>query len=62
MGNMINSKLLEMLSGVDQSKLATLSNLVGNMSKEDLNSLVGMLGNQAPAAQNRSSDNNNDAN
>lgn len=62
MGNMINSKLLELLSGVDKNKLASISNIVNNMPKEDLNALVNMLGNQMPASQDRSSEQQKDNN
>lgn len=41
---MLNSKLLGLLSGVDREKLEQVSNMVSNMSKEDLNNLVNMLG------------------
>jgi len=44
MNNMLNSKLLELLSGVDKSKLEQVSNMVRNMSPEDLNNLTNMLG------------------
>ena len=41
---MLNAKLLELLSGVDRSKLEQVSNMVKNMSPEDLNNLTNMLG------------------
>lgn len=44
MNNMLNSKLLELLSGVDRSKIEQVGKMVSGMSKEDLNNLVGMLG------------------
>ena len=44
MNNMLNSKLLELLSGVDKTRLEQVSNMVKNMSQEDLNNLVNMLG------------------
>lgn len=44
MNNMLNSNLLNMLSGIDKSKLEQVSRMVKNMSKEDLNNLVSMLG------------------
>lgn len=44
MNNMLNSNLLNLLAGVDKEKLEQVSNMVRNMSKEDLNNLVGMLG------------------
>jgi len=44
MNNMLNSNLLNLLAGVDKEKLEQVSNMVKNMSKEDLNNLVGMLG------------------
>jgi len=42
--NMLNSKLLELLSGVDKKQLEQVSNMVKNMSKEDLENLTRMLG------------------
>ena len=44
MNNMLNSNLLNMLAGVDKEKLEQVSNIVKNMSKDDLNNLVRMLG------------------
>ena len=44
MNNMLNSNLLNLLAGVDKEKLEQVSNMVRNMSKDDLNNLVGMLG------------------
>ena len=44
MNNMLNSKLLELLSGVDKKQLEQVSNMVKNMSKEDLENLTRMLG------------------
>jgi len=44
MNNMLNSNLLNLLAGVDKEKLEQVSNMVKNMSKEDLNNLIGMLG------------------
>ena len=41
---MLNSKLLELLAGVDKNKLEQVSNIVKNMSPEDLNNLTNMLG------------------
>lgn len=41
---MLNANLLNLLSGIDKEKLEQVSNMVRNMSKEDLNNLVGMLG------------------
>lgn len=41
---MLNSKLLELLSGVDKKQLEQVSNIVKNMSKEDLENLTRMLG------------------
>lgn len=41
---MLNSKLLELLSGVDKKQLEQVSNMVKNMSKEDLDNLTRMLG------------------
>lgn len=41
---MLNSKLLGLLSGVDREKLEQVSNMISNMSKEDLNNLVNLLG------------------
>ena len=41
---MLNSNLLNMLAGVDKQKLEQVSNMVRNMSKDDLNNLINMLG------------------
>lgn len=41
---MLNSNLLSLLAGVDKDKLEQVSNMVKNMSKDDLNNLVRMLG------------------
>lgn len=41
---MLNSKLFELLAGVDKKKLEQVSNLVRNMSPEDLNNLTNMIG------------------
>ncbi len=41
---MLNSNLLNMLAGVDKQKLEQVSNMVKNMSKDDLNNLMNMLG------------------
>ena len=43
MNNMLNSKLLELLSGVDRSKIEQVGKMVSGMSKEDLSNIVGML-------------------
>lgn len=43
MNNMLKSKLLELLSGVDRSKIEQVGKMVSSMSKDDLNNLVGML-------------------
>lgn len=44
MNNMLNSKLLGLLSGVDKEKLEQVSNMISNMSKDDLTNLINMLG------------------
>lgn len=41
---MLNSNLLNMLAGVDKQKLEQVSNMVKNMSKDDLTNLMNMLG------------------
>ncbi len=43
MNNMLNSKLVELLSTIDKSKIEQVSRMVQNMSSEDLTNLVGML-------------------
>ncbi len=43
MNNMLNSKLVELLSTIDKSKIEQVSRMVQNMSSDDLNNLVGML-------------------
>lgn len=40
---MLNSKLVELLSTIDKSKIEQVSRMVQNMSSEDLTNLVGML-------------------
>ena len=52
MNNMLNSKLLELLSGVDKKQLEQVSNMVKNMSKEDLENLTRMLGVNSGNTQN----------
>lgn len=44
MNNILNSKLLEFLSGVDKNKLEQVSNMVKNMSRDDIQNLVTTLG------------------
>ncbi len=39
----INSKLVELLSTIDKSKLEQASRMLENMSSDDLSNLVGML-------------------
>ncbi len=43
MNNMLNSKLMELLSTIDKSKIDQVTRMVQNMSSDDLNNLVGML-------------------
>ena len=43
MNNMLNSKLVDLLSNIDKTKLDQVSRMVQNMSSDDLNNLVGML-------------------
>ncbi|MEG0872537.1 MAG: hypothetical protein RSE00_01555 [Clostridia bacterium] len=43
MNSMLNSKLVELLSTIDKSKIEQVSKMVQNMSSDDLNNLVGML-------------------
>ena len=43
MNNMLNSKLMELLSTIDKDKIEQVTKMVQNMSGEDLNNLVGML-------------------
>ena len=61
MNGMLNSKLLELLGTVDKNKLEQVSNIVRNMSKDDMSNLMNMLGEnnppqapQSPANQNPS--------
>ena len=42
--NMLNSNLLNLLSNVDKEKLEQVSQMVKNMSRDDLNNLITMLG------------------
>lgn len=46
MNNMVNSKLLELLSTIDKNKIEQVSKMVQNMSSDDLNNLVRMLSKQ----------------
>lgn len=46
MNNMLNSKLVDLLSNIDKTKIEQVSRMVQNMSSEDLNNLVGMLSNK----------------
>lgn len=41
---MLNSKLMDLLSTIDKSKIEQVSRMVQNMSSDDLSNLVGMLG------------------
>ncbi|MBR1883489.1 MAG: hypothetical protein IJ809_00825 [Clostridia bacterium] len=43
--NIMGSKLLELLSGIDKNKLEEASRVLNSMSKDDLNSIVSMLKN-----------------
>jgi hypothetical protein len=40
---MLNAKLMELLSTIDKSKIEKVSRMVENMSSEDLSNLVGMI-------------------
>ena len=40
---MLNSKLTDLLSTIDKSKIEQVSRMVENMSSDDLSNLVGML-------------------
>ena len=53
MNNLLNSNLLNMLAGVDKEKLEQVSNIVKNMSKDDLSNLVRMLGMNTNTQQNQ---------
>lgn len=43
--NMINPKLVELLSTIDKSKIEQVSKMVQNMSSQDLNKIMNMLTN-----------------
>ena len=43
---MLNSKLVDLLSNIDKTKIEQVSRMVQNMSSDDLNNLVGMLSNK----------------
>ena len=47
MGNILNSKLVELLANIDKTKLDQVSKMVQNMSSDDLNNLVRMLSNNS---------------
>ena len=53
MGNGINTKLLEILAGIDKNKLEEASKILSSMSKDDLNSIVSMIKNGSTNNQNR---------
>ena len=40
---MLNSKLMDLLSTIDKSKIEQVSRMIENMSSDDLSNLVGML-------------------
>ena len=40
---MLNLKLMDLLSTIDKSKIEQVSRMVENMSSDDLSNLVGML-------------------
>ncbi len=40
---MLNSKLMDLLSTIDKSKIEQVSRMVQNMSSDDLSNLVSML-------------------
>jgi len=44
MNSMLNSKLVELLSTIDKSKIEQVTKMVQNMSSDDLNNLVRILG------------------
>ncbi len=46
MNNMVNSKLVELLSTIDKTKIEQVSKMVQNMSSDDLSNLVRMLSKQ----------------
>lgn len=58
MNNIINGKLLQLLSGIDKSKLEEASRMIGNMSKDDLNNLVNLIGNNVNNNNNNNNNNN----
>lgn len=39
----LSSKIMELLSTIDKSKIEKVSRMVENMSSEDLSNLVGMI-------------------
>lgn len=43
LNQMLNSKLMDLLSTIDKSKIEQVSRMVENMSSDDLSNLVGML-------------------
>lgn len=54
MNNMLNSKLVDLLSNIDKTKIEQVSRMVQNMSSDDLNNLVGMLSNKNSNNKNNS--------
>ena len=45
--NIMGSKLLELLAGIDKNKLEEASRMLNSMSKDDLNSIVSMIKNSS---------------
>lgn len=62
MNGMLNSKLLELLGSVDKTKLEQVSNMVRNMSKDDMANLINMLGANSSPQQPQSPANQNPSN
>ena len=57
MSNILNSKLLQLISGMDRSKIEEASKMIGNMSKDDLNNLVNILSKNINNSNNNSNSN-----
>lgn len=43
MNNSTNSKILEILSKLDQNKLNQVNNVLNNLSKDDLNKILSLI-------------------
>lgn len=59
--DMLNSKLMGLLAGVDKEKLNQVSNMIKNMPRQDLENIINMLGVNNQNNENTTNDNNSDS-